>query len=764
MSAVLKKLDEIAQRAAANHGLNIVEPISEIYGTGSFFKGVAACEPGLVIDCAKTTRPTRRRSVAFLSLCYAGWDEYWQRCSDANAAVEKAWEERASAHLALHPEDGQSAWFKADWDESKNWLRCKFDDPEYNRATAATKPPKTMEEPCVWAVREWCARAGTANPLVVKERNYRGITGKKFDDDLRELFAPLDDEAIAEVLKGWASKLTWDQIRNCALPEDEEIMKHVLLKGVGRFKHFEIRGNTFAEQQGPPADSVLIWSSNEPGMMPSVRLTSVYPEGVGSSQRKRPAAGSSVGDAAGAAPHSKAARTRPPATPAELYELGHAAWLIAHARRWEAIAQACVRALLTPAHPLHAEMLLHGSTPDPLQCVEWRASVEQSPAMRAVCEESLRGWPQEATFEHGIESVGPPYAFLPCAELRRLPGRTEPFGSQSSYWALRQHCAFKQAGQRAHEGMKADRLHELMVSPPSEAEDAMQLDRRVIHRRAMLLSEPPEAALKAIGALQTQGLKELKAELKRVHASVDGMAGLAEHTLALHEPDRSFQNERFRKAIEGPHHTTGHATEGGTPPHPMRLVMQAGPICGTLLFGSRINIDRLHIALPEKHCLGRYHTDGSDPEPEYVQLRDAILGSGSPPLEPAERRQALCPRADDLALPHLEELVPGVPARLRTPVDVQRMVNECVLSLYVSRIGLRAATSIQLRKAAGILHLPASVAVAFQWLADPQGVGIRAWRWERRRNFFLLRARGHTLLSAMPNDLFQKITMLADDD
>lgn len=345
MSAVLKKLDEIAQRAAANHGLNIVEPISEIYGTGSFFKGVAACEPGLVIDCAKTTRPTRRRSVAFLSLCYAGWDEYWQRCSDANAAVEKAWEERASAHLALHPEDGQSAWFKADWDESKNWLRCKFDDPEYNRATAATKPPKTMEEPCVWAVREWCARAGTANPLVVKERNYRGITGKKFDDDLRELFAPLDDEAIAEVLKGWASKLTWDQIRNCALPEDEEIMKHVLLKGVGRFKHFEIRGYSFAEQQGPPADSVLIWSSNEPGTMPSVRLTSVYPDGVGSSQRKRPAAGSSVGDAAGAAPHSKATRTRPPATPAELYELGHAAWLIAHARRWEAIAQACVRAL-----------------------------------------------------------------------------------------------------------------------------------------------------------------------------------------------------------------------------------------------------------------------------------------------------------------------------------------------------------------------------------------------------------------------------------
>ena len=218
---------------------------------------------------------------------------------------------------------------------------------------------------------------------------------------------------------------------------------------------------------------------------------------------------------------------------------------------------------LTPAHPLHAEMLKHGSTPDPLQCVEWRASVEQSPAMRAVCEESLRGWPQEAKFEHGIQSVGR-VAFLPSDELRRMPGRTEPFGSQTSYWALRQHCGFRQAGQRAHEGLKADRLHELKVSPPSDAEDAMQLD-----RRATLLSEPPEAALLAIGALQTQGLKELKAELKRVHASVDGMAGLAEHMLALHEGDGSgsFQIDRFRKAIQGHPHLTLQSTPQRMAPH-----------------------------------------------------------------------------------------------------------------------------------------------------------------------------------------------------
>ena len=105
----------------------------------------------------------------------------------------------------------------------------------------------------------------------------------------------------------------------------------------------------------------------------------------------------------------------------------------------------------------------------------------------------------------------------------------------------------------------------------------------------------------------------------------------------------------------------------------------------------------------------------------------------------------------------------GVPARLRTPIDVQRMINECVLSLYVSRVGIRAATSTQLRKAAGILKLPISVAEAFRRLADPEGVGIRAWRWDRRRPFFLLRARGHTVLSRLPNELFQTITMLADD-
>ena len=774
MSAtILKKLDEVAQRAAAHHGLGSFDPVLQICGTGSFFKGVAACEPGLVIFT--DARPSGRlRSMAFLSLCAAGWDEYRRRHIEAERVAKDAWQARKSAHIALHPEDGPrhpDGTLRDDWDESKKWLWCEFYDPEYKRASEAAKLPTTMVEPCEWALREWCARAGTANPLVINKFSCFSSSRQAFEHDLRELFAPLDDEGIAEVMKGWASKLTWDQLRNRAPPKEHDIVKHVLLRGVGRFKAFEIRQVYHpGEALSPPAGSVLIWSSAKPGTMPSARLTSVYPDGVGSSRRKRPAAGSSVdvSPATGAAPRSKAARARMPASPAELRELGHAAWLMAHARSWEVIARACVCALLTPAHPLHAEMLTHGSSPDPLRCLDWRASVEQSTAMRTVREDALRGWPHEAMLEYGIKLTS--NGGYEC-RIERMPDRTDPFGSQTSYWALRNHCGFQQAGQRAYIGMKADSLHQVKVESEADSSSSHFTDVTVT-----LIAEPSEAALQAIGALQTHDLKGLRAELKRVYASVDGMAGLAEHLLALHE-GRFFDRQRFCKAVEGSSRfevRNGNVAEDGTPPYALCVVMEAGPICGTMYVGIPSLPDRLHIALPDKQTLGNYiegfvSDNFSDPdvsEPEDVEYRNAILGSGSPPLEPADRQRILAGRysmSSSSPLTHLQELAPGVPARLNTPVDVQRMINESVLSLYVFRFGLRAATSIQLRKAAATLKLPASVAEAFRRLADPQGVGIRAWRWECRRPFFLLRARGHAVLSRLPGELFQTIAMLADN-
>ena len=161
VSSALEKFDKVAQRAAMHHGLNVEPPVTAIYGTGSFFKGVAACEPGLVIVVANGNY---RRWLAFEALCVAGWKEWRQRWLDANA--------------------------------NKKSVFNRFETPD-NRARRS----ETMAEPCEWAVHEWCARAGTANPLVLERKRSSGGE-ETANDDLRQLFAPLADEAIAEVLSG----------------------------------------------------------------------------------------------------------------------------------------------------------------------------------------------------------------------------------------------------------------------------------------------------------------------------------------------------------------------------------------------------------------------------------------------------------------------------------------------------------------------------------------------------------------------------------
>ena len=103
--------------------------------------------------------------LAFEALCVAGWEEYRQRWLDAKAKITRVFN--------------------------------RFMVPESKRASRS----ETMAEPCKWAVHEWCARAGTVNPLVL-ERN-RSLGGEETaNDDLCQLFAPLADEAIAEVLSG----------------------------------------------------------------------------------------------------------------------------------------------------------------------------------------------------------------------------------------------------------------------------------------------------------------------------------------------------------------------------------------------------------------------------------------------------------------------------------------------------------------------------------------------------------------------------------
>ena len=65
---------------------------------------------------------------------------------------------------------------------------------------------------------------------------------------------------------------------------------------------------------------------------------------------------------------------------------------------------------------------------------------------------------------------------------------------------------------------------------------------------ADLIVRPSEGSLKTIGAFQTTSLKALRGELSAMLARVDGLAGLAEHLLMLHEP-RHLDVERFARGI-----------------------------------------------------------------------------------------------------------------------------------------------------------------------------------------------------------------------
>ena len=353
--------------------------------------------------------------------------------------------------------------------------------------------------------------------------------------------------------------------------------------------------------------------------------------------------------------------------------------------------------------------------------------------MRSLRESLLHGWPQEAVGELRVDnSTG-----------RRTLQRTEPFGSQTAFCVLRKHCGFIHFLKSANCGLKASGLLGVLAYDDS-TKQACQWGGEV-YKTVNLIEEPDPSVLQTIGALQSRTLKEMRAELTAAYGMVDGLAGLVEHLMLLHG-GKYFDAEKFKKAI------WGKRGDDETPEHALRLVQDAGPICGTLYVGWPNFPTRLHIALPQMHTL----TDRI--EPGDRETRDLILGVSG---ERDDRRSQRLDMYSTRHLEHVEPLVPLVPLQLRAPAEVQVMLNECVLALLAYRSGLRAATPLQIAKAAARFALPSSSAEAFRRLADPDGVGLRARRWQRRRPLLLLRSRGHAVLSQVPLEVFQHICTFA---
>ena len=410
MTAAVSKLDELARRAEDEHGQLTPDRVVRILGAGSFFAGVSECQTELRIIIDKSNSFLRHE--AFRALAEAGRQEWWAR---NQAATEKARQEgkaRSEAWIAKHPEDSErdeQGRLRLIEDESKYWVHHECMDPEYQRAKEGLIPT-LMVEPCAWAVHDWFARVGTANPLQLTVPRYFGGGAESFEHDLRKLFSPLSEAAIASIISTWAGKLTWTQVRERTFVRPEDLLKHILQHKVGRYKSLEIvdAHDRFQPSPNPaaaaqPGEHVL-WDASEPTLLPSARLAGLYGSSRGgsssskggtSSARKETATGSKAPTQLG----SKAALAPPKLSDTVLRELGLAAWSLAHARCWAVAAEACVLHLLTPEHGLHQQMMsnVHHRI-SPMCCPDWCTSVSESAPMRAV-RADVRAWPGDAKYE-----------------------------------------------------------------------------------------------------------------------------------------------------------------------------------------------------------------------------------------------------------------------------------------------------------------------------------------------------------------------------
>ena len=91
------------------------------------------------------------------------------------------------------------------------------------------------------------------------------------------------------------------------------------------------------------------------------------------------------------------------------------------------------------------------------------------------------------------------------------------------------------------------------------------------------------------------------------------------------------------------------------------------------------------------------------------------------------------------------------------------MINESALALVALRKRARGCTPPQLESALQLSRLPSTMEDVLRRLESPASdEGLRRRRWQHRRCFFLMRARGpeQHVLRRLPVDLFEYVVKL----
>ena len=393
-------------------------------------------------------------------------------------------------------------------------------------------------------------------------------------------------------------------------------------------------------------------------------------------------------------------------TQAQQQEIGLTLWKHAHLQAWQAILEVAVRQLLSPRHPLHAQM----AQDDPDS--RWGAG-------RGT--ELFKCDIFTVAAEHAVMEVVAQYGAAMTSLIKLQKDAGSGYSSRI-LGVLVEHAGLQGQQRAAH---------------------MLELKTWTAQGRAPLFRVPGPEILAKIAAERprwSQGvlLKKLQAELRSANLLVDGLAALAGHADDLHVPNlmpngyisRGDISERWQKATRGCAFF-GAGSDADFYGDAFKLLRW--PICGAL----HCDVDGGHRERIELR---------SEPSEDIPKVRLWVRGKSSDGKLTGGGEQVLGEQLD-------------AQQRLTLPSAGQLVVNECALALLALRAtNSKVGPASAVHRALVQLTLPRTDVEAFDRLEDPAGAGLRAHLWQHRRPFFLVRMRTpESVLGRLPGDLFELV-------
>jgi len=394
------------------------------------------------------------------------------------------------------------------------------------------------------------------------------------------------------------------------------------------------------------------------------------------------------------------------ATEAQLQEIGLALWQLAHTRAWRAILQVAVRQLLTPNHPVHAEMNVGTHGTFLLECPAFTGPAEFA----------------------ALEAIAP-FGATAASIIRLQQDSDMSVFSSRLCGILCEHTGF--SGHQKSGNLLNMNLGTGALFPEPEPQILLKL-----------AAERPRWS-------EGLPLKKLHAEVRAGHLLVDGLAALAGHAIDMHAPDTKL--DRWETML-------GKVKYNKPNVHGDAFQLLRWPICGALVHGIG-GVDRFHVTLPSKGLReDRYLRSIRDHD-----LHRILMDKDSSRYDSVREEPLIAPgKRDgngDIVGGGVQKLGAQLDEhmQLTLPAAGQLVVNECALALHALRVTPpKVATALNVSRALVELALPRTDVEAFSRLDDPSGTGLRAHFWQHRRPFFLVRQRcPDSVLARLPLDLFE---------